>query len=824
MKLFFQRFRVMKFFFIIILSPTIMAQTFYDSHATYWYYRARLRNDFLLVGSGPGMSIPMQERGVFYYPYSTQPLFYQFNNASFTPDGQTAKWGDAMSDLGYYIGVLATEYKLLIDNGQSQSADSTIKELYYALWALNRMDMNADALYVGLALNAGLPANFDANPQTGNNFLNGFSIRDDVQYDFVKNNFDHFNYNGNQGFSSNIKINNSYNTSSGGPYHAGWAILDQGHQYQDYNGCFISQDNWYDALVGLSLVRKLVPQNVTYMGKSFQDGTNSLFDEAMNIAWRTYSYFNNNRTIFGQLKYPDGSLIPAQWGGIISFTSFAHSEIIGRMMAAPNKHDYYNPTEGTGNAGFHDRCSMHQYLNTGNFFLDAWRGTIGIGLRLGAYAFANHSVSGLPYTTTYHEMLFKGSVGTQHNSNVDVMNLNLMANCNCWYNFNGNNTGDEISIDEFDWNNHWFPFNFYHAQMLRSVLYGWESCGYGESNPFPDWRLNNEMYHVWNDLLSSAPCEIQYASGSNKYHTSGPYSFNNSSQGPMNPYYEWSTTSRLDHPQRRGAGNNGGWNAEYNGLDYMLYHNLYFLLRKSVNNDHSDYIVDFTNRVLTMPYPLTSPNTSSTFPWGSYSYPATIGAYEVINAQSAINSNGDVTMRAGKEIQLTDGFGVDKGATYGAFIKRMDCSDIFNQSGNYDNINGRTTGNGSSNNYPMAGTPTFYDSSSVINSKTNTPLPKKGMISKPGSFVINKSFSKNLSDNISVYPNPTNGVFSILVNDPDQLGKIEIQNAMGENVLTVNIIIVKENTIDISTFSPGLYVIKIYDKSNKVYIKKIVKN
>ena len=31
----------------------------YLNHAKYWLYRARLRNDFILVGTGQGMSIPM---------------------------------------------------------------------------------------------------------------------------------------------------------------------------------------------------------------------------------------------------------------------------------------------------------------------------------------------------------------------------------------------------------------------------------------------------------------------------------------------------------------------------------------------------------------------------------------------------------------------------------------------------------------------------------------------------------------------------------------------------------------------------------------------
>lgn len=48
---------------------------FYKSHATYWYYRTRLRNDFLLVGPDQGMSIPMQQRGYLYSPFNSPSIY-----------------------------------------------------------------------------------------------------------------------------------------------------------------------------------------------------------------------------------------------------------------------------------------------------------------------------------------------------------------------------------------------------------------------------------------------------------------------------------------------------------------------------------------------------------------------------------------------------------------------------------------------------------------------------------------------------------------------------------------------------------------------------
>jgi hypothetical protein len=52
---------------------------------------------------------------------------------------------DASLRLGWYIAVLATEYKLL--NVQGLDTYQTRKELYYALEAFNRLDLNAESYF-----------------------------------------------------------------------------------------------------------------------------------------------------------------------------------------------------------------------------------------------------------------------------------------------------------------------------------------------------------------------------------------------------------------------------------------------------------------------------------------------------------------------------------------------------------------------------------------------------------------------------------------------------------------------------------------------------
>ncbi|MBK9286050.1 MAG: hypothetical protein IPM51_17275 [Sphingobacteriaceae bacterium] len=86
-------------FFYIVLCNLCLAQQDIDLHKKYWYYKSRLNNDFLKVGLKSGESIPFGERG--------------FNETTFDNYTNRLKAGDASAQLGCYIAVLATEYRLL---------------------------------------------------------------------------------------------------------------------------------------------------------------------------------------------------------------------------------------------------------------------------------------------------------------------------------------------------------------------------------------------------------------------------------------------------------------------------------------------------------------------------------------------------------------------------------------------------------------------------------------------------------------------------------------------------------------------------------------
>jgi hypothetical protein len=71
---------------------------------------------------------------------------------------------------------------------------------------------------------------------------------------------------------------------------------------------------------------------------------------------------------------------------------------------------------------------------------------------------------------------------------------------------------------------------------------------------------------------------------------------------------------------------------------------------------------------------------------------------------------------------------------------------------------------------------------------------------------------------ISIYPNPAINSFKIL--SPLKIEKVEIFNVLGQKSSVQNL---KSNTIDISTLSKGIYILKVYQENAKVATKKFIK-
>lgn len=189
------------------------AQSLEQNLDKYWQYRHKLVAQYMLVGDGQGYSLP----------------------ASYINPGlERMKWSDNTIWLGWYIGTLATEYHLLHNpryqnyhNGDTDRIQENLTELYFALKALTRLDETAETSFTWNA-SCGVP-----------NARNGFFIRDDVPADFT----DSF---------------------------PGYNFVDADFVEQNYAN-EMSQDQAYHVLLGLSLVKRFVPDTVVVNGMNLHN-------------------------------------------------------------------------------------------------------------------------------------------------------------------------------------------------------------------------------------------------------------------------------------------------------------------------------------------------------------------------------------------------------------------------------------------------------------------------------------------------------------------------------------------------------------------------
>lgn len=542
------------FFFFMLLEILSYSQDYVTLHNRYWYYRTRLRNDFMKVGLTNGCSIPMEERGDGYNPLNSNPPF-DFSNSN---SGEQGKWGDAMGELGYYIGVLATEYNLLSRN--NQETDSVRYELYCALQALNRMDYYAEPYFTQAIANS-------TNPQTFGASFNGFMLRDDVPINFIQNNMKHFNYFGNRGFCSKVKVNSISTTSGNGAQQQG-----ESNGEKNYAGSYISQDNWINCIVGLALVRKFVPSGVSYKNMSFMDGNGpDINQEAFSIALRVMNYFKQEAN--WALKYPAGNYIGSNWGGIGAGLAFAHAEALNKMDQKKWGH-FVQPDP----LSFDNWCEYDNWRNDGNWLTLFYKNTVAIPLMYANYLASSHASGSLGNLYTQvpliiapsGEQVYKNNLYfDSSNPDVAVQTANLSAVCNCEYTFRGVDTKSRLQM-------HINHHKIWHPELIRVVLHG-------EGNCFST-NLNTSYYNAAVSLISDAPCY-----GPAKWDENGNQNFPST--------YEWNTQTRLDHPE---AINGSGWPGEYNGIDYMLYHNLVTIIdieRNGTNN--TKQMVDLGRRHIT---------------------------------------------------------------------------------------------------------------------------------------------------------------------------------------------------------------------------------
>ena len=515
-------------------------QTPYQTTQKYWWYRYRLVNDFMKVGDNCGESIPASARHLRHtYYWNAYPWFVDpYKNGAL-------EWGDATQYLGNYIMALATEYKMLSSSGLS--TNRTLMELSKALNAFDRLDKNAEDYSWDIDGTYSCSPNGIYQSKRGKDPLNGFFIRDDVPiyndpstgyFDFVQVNFAHFNRAGRNNFGGLGQNVNAAVVSSGAfgdriningqiqPYHNSWSSWKKRVPQEE------SQDQMVELYLGMGLTSRLLPNTATYNGVNLaKQAGNALFRM---VHYAFYSYNGLGSTPKWQINNPVTTL--CVYGIDPNYTCNAGgADIIHLGVGA---------TIGlTRSALYTGSCSSGDISNiiglTGPSYEALFQLTQFMPNNLGwpsrdlGYAFAYSN-----FANYWKQPAICGSFPF-------------------YYPCLKNSTQKVIKKGSYGF----YSIKYPHHPMIYNIISG-PGIGHGTGNIDPA-EFNQPS---WKELFSRAPdC------GCYNYSDEGNFSGTNNNWGD----WYWSSPDWAQNYDKRGAVQSPP--GDYNNIDYMYLYNLYNL-------------------------------------------------------------------------------------------------------------------------------------------------------------------------------------------------------------------------------------------------------
>lgn len=152
-----------------ILQNSLCSQTYTEAtlQETYWNYRDLFRKNYTHIGIEHGKSIPFEGLHEIDVIRTVNPGHADIHGR--------IDYGDANITHGYYLAVLASEFRLLINSNPIdwEAVTACRNELYFALEAINRIDQYSNMYFIqGLT--------FPSQP------LDGFLTRGDVTPNFYQ--------------------------------------------------------------------------------------------------------------------------------------------------------------------------------------------------------------------------------------------------------------------------------------------------------------------------------------------------------------------------------------------------------------------------------------------------------------------------------------------------------------------------------------------------------------------------------------------------------------------------------------------------------------
>jgi hypothetical protein len=305
--------RLSLFVYILLFAAPLSAQTEEDNLSKYCNYRQRFNHYFIYVGNQQGESMVARSRNPYFQP-----------QLSFGQQGIL---------FGYYLGMLATEYALLVRDSQDYQASKTLNELRYALLAYCEQMDKCEQYW------------------NKERCLDGFFIRENIPLNFLDTTDEHGKKHFNA-LNKGLTLSNSWNQDSGrmeGLANGQPAWIERLYDV-DEKKVPMSQDEAYGVMMGMALVAKCVP---------------ALAEEAKELVELITLHIigkNACQQCQGEgyvIRQPDCESVSESTGGVTAFFGYgiaaAAAKVTGKDIAY-----FYNTFDATKFSSI-----LHTYSQTG---------------------------------------------------------------------------------------------------------------------------------------------------------------------------------------------------------------------------------------------------------------------------------------------------------------------------------------------------------------------------------------------------------------------------------------------------------------------------
>ena len=683
------------------------------------------------------------------------PFSYVKDSSALTSHDYTKiSTGDGNDELQYYIGMLATEYALFKRYGMTDAKEQTRKELLYALKAVERLDRDAEG-------------NWDPNFSKD---LNGFFIRDDIKSDFADT---WENVDGHQSFKNITNIGSCFVEGR------------NGYPYEE------SKDNVWNFIPNLALVDALVDdpeilvknKQITYRMITYMHH----FNDWITIPdWVPYfggddigikTWLILNPATQSELTEPKGGKIEEIGINVFNQEGFNYgfAEAAKNISGLPFTH--YGASENCKNE------FLKNFNNTDKattLFEKLIHG-------LNDLLTSNFNVS--TYFATRNSWLSLATVSAQNsdlqtavsNTNATVMDRLLK----------------QLKRDDESY--------YEHLPLIRSLLV--QNCPYLQTNNLDDITtfISSLTWSkpFYEHLLNIAP-------------VCGPV---NVIKDEFDIYHkeihEWGTANRLTMSDKlvtiKQQGlleiNNSDWFGYYNGIDYLMLHNLYWLTMlpfyETLTLKQNDYIAF---KILYPGY------------YNSRFYRDESAKF--ITSERTIPSGFEINYTAAEGIDLIPGFTAETSSCFDATInadwkyEKIDYSVLPNSNTCFDAIPfsiPNTT-------IAVPALASAISNSEVTSSLKSDIEPSNGL----NSVEIKQSISMEpIAEKVQLHvaPNPNSGNFTVkLVNNKGQYS-VKIYSVTGVEISSFSGI--DDNFLSINITTSGIYFIKI-DNGTEIFHQRIV--